>query len=60
MMTQDQEIINLVLLEKYKLLASKKKWFECLQIALNIDDSILKAQTTFKIAINSETYFDRK
>lgn len=48
------------LMEKWKIQTAKGKHFDCLQIAMYMDDVLLKAKSAFAIACNIKNYVQRK
>ena len=46
----EESIVRRVLLEKWEIKSRKNKFFDCLQIAMYLNDTMLKAKSTFLIA----------
>jgi hypothetical protein len=49
-------LVKKALLEKWRIQQNKGKFFDCLQIAMYLDDVRLKAKSTFAIACSYQNY----
>jgi len=58
--SKEESLVKKVLCEKWEIQAGKGKFFDCLQIAMYMKDTKLKARSTFAIASCYQHYADRK
>lgn len=59
-MTKDDETVKKTLKIKWNLMASKNKWFKCLQVANFLEEDRLAAISAFKMAQESTHKTERK
>lgn len=59
-LTTEPRLIRQALGEIWHQYAAQNRWHDCFQVALQIDESKLLAETSFRIALASESYSQRK